>query len=302
VIFAGLWALAALAAIKLRNRSLLLLHLIVALGVVLLIFDVSHIFGNVWYYLLLPVWGVAALMTIATVWTIAAFVGRLVSTDRRSQLERAATVALVGVVVLFCGRLTWAAPSASHSDALISDELRAVVPGTVAALDRGVGGAKGHAGRYLVAWDDAAYIGSPGYGLLNELDRRGFDVGAIAGLRVIATPQRVVSEAEATARVQLTTGIWVERWRALSGATEVAYVDPRTPAEQARFAQLRSEVITLLRERGLDDLVGKVDDNLFGAAIDARVYQDPDFQPRFGEMLELGVPIGVFIAPAGVHL
>jgi hypothetical protein len=57
-----------------------------------------------------------------------------------------------------------------------------------------------------------------------------------------------------------------------------------------------------LQARGLDDLVGKVDDNLFGAAIDSRVYQDPDFQPRFGEMLQLGVPIGVFIAPPGVHL
>ena len=302
VVFAGLWAVAAAASITLRNRSLLLLHAVVALGVVLLIFDVSHIFGNVWYYLLLPVWGVAALMTIATAWTIAAFVGRSVSTKRRAQLERAAGVTLIGVVVLFCGRLTWTAPSAGHSDALISDELRAVVPGTVAALDRGVGGAKGHDGRYLVAWDDAAYIGSPGYGLLNELDRRGFDVGAIDGLRVIATPHRVVSEAEATARIELTSGIWVERWRALPGATEVAFVDPRTPAQQMRFAQLRSEVITLLRARGLDDLVGKVDDNLFGAAIDSRVYQDPDFQPRFGEMLQLGVPIGVFLAPPGVHL
>ena len=302
VIFAALWAVAAAASIKLRNRSLLLLHAFVALGVVLLIFDVSRIFGNVWYYLLLPVWGVAALMTIATVWTAAAFVGRSVSSERRSRLERAATVILLGVVVLFCGRLTWAAPSASHSDALISDELRSVVPGTVAALDRGVGGAQGHDGRYLVAWDDAAYIGSPGYGLLNELDRRGFDVGAIAGLRVIATPQRVVSEAEATARIELATGIWVERWRALPGATEVAFIDPRSAAQQARYTQLRSEVITLLRARGFVDLVDKIDDNLFGAAIDSRVYQDPDFQPRFGEMLELGVPIGVFIAPPGVHL
>jgi len=302
VVFAALWALAAAASLRLRNRALLWLHAFVALGVVLLIFDVSHIFGNVWYYLLLPVWGVAALMTSATVWTAAAFVARSVSADRRAQLVRAATVGLVAVVVLFCGRLTWAAPSASHSDELISDQLRAVVPGTVDALDRGVGGANGHDGRYLVAWDDAAYIGSPGYGLLNELDRRGFDVGAIAGLRVIATPHRVVSEAEATARVQLATGIWVERWRALPGATEVAFVDPRTPEEQVRYAQLRTEIVSLLRARGYDDLVAKIDDNLFGAAIDGRVYEDPEFQPRFGEMLKLGVPVGVFIAPPGAHL
>ena len=242
------------------------------------------------------------MMTVATVWTAAAFVGRFVRADRRERLQRAGTATLVAVVVVFCGRLTWAAPSASHSDALISHELGAVVPDTVAALDGGVGGSKGHAGRYLVAWDDAAYIGSPGYGLLNELDRRGFDVGAIAGLRVIATPHRVVSEAEATARVELATGAWVDRWRALPGATQVAFVDPRTPAQQARFAQLRAEVIRLLRDRGFDDLAIKLDDNLFGAAIDQRIYDDNDLQPRFGEMLELGVPIAVFIAPPGTHL
>ena len=113
---------------------------------------------------------------------------------------------------------------------------------------------------------------------------------------------RVVSEAEATARVELATGAWVDRWRALPGATQVAFVDPRTPAQQARFAQLRTEVITLLRARGMDDLVTKVDDNLFGAAIDPRIYDDNDLQPRFGEMLELGVPIAVFIATPGTHL
>jgi hypothetical protein len=302
VVFAALWALAALASLKLRNTPLILLHVAVGAGVLLLIFDVSKIFGNVWYYLLLPVWGVAALMTIATVWTAAAFVGRVLPPDRRAVVERAGHVVLLAVVALFCGRLAWAAPSANHSDELISRELGAVVPDTVAALERGVGGAKGHEGRYLVAWDDAAYIGSPGYGLLNELDRRGFDVGAIYGLRVIATPHRVVSEAEATARVELATGAWVDRWRALPGATQVAYVDPRTPAQQARFAQLRTEVIALLQERGLSDLVPKVDDNLFGAAIDQRIYLDNDIQPRFAEMLTLGVPIGVFIAPASAHL
>jgi hypothetical protein len=302
VVFAALWALSALAAFRLRNRSLLLLHGVVAAGTVLLIFDVSKIFGNVWYYLLLPVWGVAALMTVATVWTVAALVGRALSADRRAWFERAGLVALIAVIAVFSGRTTWAAPSANHSDELISAELGSVVPDTVAALERGVGGATGHDGHYLVAWDDAAYIGSPGYGLLNELDRRGFDVGAIAGLRVIATPHRVMSEAEATARVELTTGAWVERWRSLPGAIQVAYVDPRTPAQQVRFAQLRTEVIGLLQERGLGDLVPKVDDNLFGAAIDQRIYLDNDIQPRFAEMLELGVPIGIFIAPPGVHL
>jgi hypothetical protein len=301
VFFTALWFLAAVAALKLRNRALLLLHGVVGLGVLLLLFDVSRIFGNVWYYLLLPVWGVAALMTVATVWTAAAVIGRALPAGRRTALERAGMVGLVAVIAVFSARVTWSAPSADHSDASISTELGAVVPDVVAALDHRVGTATGHDGRYLVAWDDAAYIGSPGYGLLNELDRRGFDVGAIPGLRVIATTHRVFTESEATARVELATGVWVDRWRSLPGVTQIAYVDPRTPQQQARFAQLRTEVIALLHQRGFDDLISKLDDNLFGAAIDARVYQDPDIQPRLGEMLSLGVPIAVFIGPPGVH-
>ena len=208
---------------------------------------------------------------------------------------------LAVVVVLFCGRLTWAAPSAKHSDALISDELGGVVPATVSALEQNVNGATGHDGRYLVSWDDAAYIGSPGYGLLNELDRRGFDVGAIDGLRVIATPHQRLERSRGHRSSRAGHRRMGRRWRAFR-------VRPRWrsstthAAQQTRYAQLRSEVITLLRAHGFDDLVAKVDDNLFGAASTARVAQDADIEPRLSEMLALGVPIGVFIAPPGVHL
>ncbi len=119
---------------------------------------------------------------------------------------------------------------------------------------------------------------------------------------MIATPHRVFDESEATARVELATGIWVDRWRNLPGATMVAFVDPRSPSQQARFNQLRDEAITLLHAKGYDDLVPKVDDNLFGAAIDPRAAQDDAIESRLSEMLGLGVPIGVFLAPPGVHL
>ncbi len=176
-LFFALWALTALAALRLRNRPLSFLHGVVGLGVALLIFDVSHIFGTVWYYLLLPVWGVTALMAIATVVDRRAPRGQ-VRASRSPAPARARGCSRArrddrGVLRSAHG----VAPNAQHSDALISDELAAVVPGTVDALNRNVSGATGTSGRYLVSWDDAAYIGSPGYGLLNELDRRCFDVG-----------------------------------------------------------------------------------------------------------------------------
>ena len=286
------WLVAVGVAIRLRNRPLLLLHLVTGVAFVLVTAATSRIYGIVWYYLLLSIWTVALLMTIATVWTAAAVITPRVSRERGEQLLRGGLIALLVIAIGFSARSTWVASSADHSDAIVVDELRAVVPGTAAGLDRGA--------RYFVAWDDAAFFGSPGYGLLNELDRRGFHVGSFEGIGVIVTPHRVMQESDATARVELATGIWVDRWRALPAARELASVDPRTPEEQARFTRLRGEVVDLLRAQHLDDLADLVDLNLFAVSIDQRITSD--VKTRVEEMLSLGVPMAVFVAPPGTHL
>ena len=287
-----LWLAAAALAVRLRHRPVLLLHAVTAVALVLVTAATSRIYGIVWYYLLLSIWTVAILMVAAAAWTVAALIGPHVPSDIRAQMLRGATAMLLAIALVFTARSTWVAPSADHSDAIVVDELRAVVPGTAAALD--------HDGRYFVAWDDAAFFGSPGYGLLNELDRRGFHVGSFEGIGVIVTPHRVLQESDATARVELATGVWVERWRALPAAKELAAFDPRTPAEQARFAQLRGEAVDLLRGQHLDDLANLVDLNLFAVSIDQRI--SPAVKSRVEGMLSLGVPIAVFLAPPGTHL
>jgi hypothetical protein len=297
--FLVLWGITAVAALRLRRRDLLMLHGLVALGIVLEIIDVSRIFGTVWYYLLLSIWGVAALMAVATGWTLAVLVDRALGPERRSTAMRVGAVALAAVTIVFCARLASVAPSAHHSDAAVSSELAQLVPPTVRGLDRNAGLATGKDGRYLVTWNDAAYIGSPGYGLVNELERRGFDVGVVDGFRVTATAHRVLDPSHATAQVALATGSWVDRWRAVDGAVEVAHVDPRTDAQRAEFDALRTKVIGELTAKGLDDLVPRVDDNLFGAAIDQRV--PASVQNEMGRMLVLGVPAAVFVAPPTGH-
>ena len=284
-----LWLAAVAVAIRLRHRAVLRLHLVVAVALVLVTVATSRIYGIVWYYLLLSIWTVALLMIVATVWTAAVVLAPRLPKQRASNVGLAV---LLVVALVFTGRSTWVAPNADHSDAIVVDELRAVVPGTVAGLDRD--------GRYFVAWDDAAFFGSPGYGLVNELDRRGFHVGSFEGIGVIITPHRVLNEADATARVQLATGIWVDRWRALPTANELASVDPRTPDQQARFAQLRSEVMDLLRAQHLDELANLVDLNLFAVSIDQRI--SAEVKSRVEQMLSLGVPMAVFLAPPGTHL
>jgi hypothetical protein len=114
------------------------------------------------------------------------------------------------------------------------------------------------------------------------------------------TGHRVVEPAEATAVVHLATGLFVERWRAVPGAAEVAYVEPRSPAELDEYSRLRSEVVADLRADGLDEVVPIVDSNLFGVSIDERVSKEA--QRRMARMLELGQETAIFIVPPGTTL
>ena len=67
---------------------------------------------------------------------------------------------------------------AEHPEERLSAAVGALAGPTYDAVVDAVGEATGADGRYLVRWSDAADIGSPGYGLLDELERRGLDVAA----------------------------------------------------------------------------------------------------------------------------
>lgn len=291
-----LWAAAAAVAVRRgRNAALLRLHVVVGVGIVLMILAISRIFGTVWYYLTLWGWAIGLLALVATVWSMADRLGEGWSAERRADAGRRASAALVAVALLAVGRFTVDAWNSPHADATVARDLAAVVDQVAAGLADGDGLASGADGRYLITWSDAFHIGSQGYGLLDELERRGFDVGVEPGRGVPATAHRVLQPADATARVHLATGAFVARWQALPEAVEIASLDPRTPAQRIEFDRLRTEVTATLRRLGLDDLVPELDLNLFGAAIDERV---PDAtQEQMGRMLEIGGPLAVFVVP-----
>ena len=85
---------------------------------------------------------------------------------------------------------------------------------TIDALDSGVGAADGRDGRYVVQWNDAYFFGSQGFGLVNELERAGFDVGMYEPWHVPVTQHRVIPVGQATAEVVWATGGFVDQWRA----------------------------------------------------------------------------------------
>jgi hypothetical protein len=182
----------------------------------------------------------------------------------------------------------------------INESLGALVAPTAHALAQ-VERREGSAGRgpYLVTWlPDAQAIGSAGFGLLNELDRRGFDVRAEEAFRPGATRYHVIDARTPSLEVHLATGPDIANWRRDSRFTQVASFDPRSDAERAEFDRLHADVAADLRRAGLGDLVAQIDDNLFMLALAPRV--PVSTRTLISHMLDLGMPMAVFIGPPGI--
>jgi hypothetical protein len=292
------WIAAAVAALRAGHRLLRTLHIVIAWALALQAFSMSRIFGKVWYYLTLWAWTTTLLMAASVLWTVAALVhARRAGSPavKRTVGFGVAGVAAVSLVAALVAAFTVEAP-----EQYLSDTLGQLVGPTADALDSGTGDATGAAGRYLVTWNDARNFGSQGYGLVDELERRGFDVGVPDTWRVPVTHQRVIPTSAATAEVRLATGFYIDVVKALPGAVEVVEYDPRTPDQLAEWQQLHAAITEALTSDGNADLLLMLDENLFGLQVNDRV--PPDVQRMVDRLLHLGGPTAVFIVPPGSPL
>lgn len=276
----------AAAAWRLRHRPLIALHGVVALGLVVAWFSMSRIFGKVWYYLTLWAWGTSLLAAVAIGWTIVAW--WKVSSPRLEQVGIAAIAVPTALSLV-------AAPSLQPPESNLSDGVSGAIEATVAAIDGGLGDAMGPDGRYVVFWQDANFIGAQGYGMVNELDRRGYEVGVHPTWRVPVTPYRVFENGTYDAEVHVISEFYVDEWRSRPGYVEVVTVDPLDTEHRAEFDRLRLVAIEGLTAAGRDDLVQRLDVNLFGTAIDPTL--PSEVLDELERMLVLTTPVTVFIAP-----
>jgi hypothetical protein len=296
LVLLALFGVSILVAWRLRHRAILLLDavLVVALGLGLV--SSVRIFGTVWFYLLLWAWGLVALLLFAIVWT-AVEIAR-VRTQRAPRAKQGSHVmgaaALLAVTLVASGVFAVQAADVTVQTPRLNNTLGALIGPTSAALDRIQAG--GTRGPYLVSWlPDAEAIGSAGFGLLNELDRHGFDVRAGEAFRPGATRYHVIDDRTPTLEVHLATGPDIVNWQHDSRFRQVAYSDPRTEAERARFDRLHAQVVADLRTGGQATLVPQVDNNLFMLALAPNV--PTATKHAISQMLDLSMPMAVFIGP-----
>ena len=309
LVFLVLWAGSALVAWRSHLRTILMLDVTLAVATVFALVSMSKIYGPTYYYLTLWAWGTSSLMVLALCWTVwevvagqrsSASAGPSTADEALSSAAprrgwRVGDALLVGASLVFFVLLCLDARSVHIPTPRLNEALAKVVAPTVAALDRPVPGARPN-GRYLVTWTDPVQLGAQGWGLLDELDRRGFSVGVLPSYRGGVPPEQLVAPADARAVVHLAVGkADMDLWRSKPGVEQVAYVDLRTPEQRAEYDRLRAEVVADLRAHGLSSVLPALDYSLIFVEIDEKVPLAD--RHKLQRMLDLGLPAAVFVGP-----
>lgn len=287
---------------RLDDRSTLLrLHAVVAVALVLGLTSAARILGFVWFYLALWAWTITMLTLVATAWTVVLVAGRsLARPASRGLVVRCGAGALAGVLVVWTAMFTVDAADAEPTQANYSRMVGEFTEAFTTSVDEGSVAGGGADGRYLLTWTDGVNLGSTGYGLVTELERRGYDSGVIAAHGPGARPHRVLPSEEATAEVHISLGPDIEVWRDRPDYDEVVYVDLRTDEEVAEYERARVEAIEHLEALGRDELVEMVDDAPFQLYFDDSLPQET--RDVVQVLADIGQPAALFIGPVTTGL
>ncbi len=294
----GGWATSAIVACRMRLMRIIPLHVIVASAIVLAAISLSRVFGDLWYYLSLWMVSIVVLAVFVGVWTLyAVLIARGVVPYAIGKWRSGAVGATAFASLLL---FTIASMQVGPPEATLADPLGVIVNHVDKALKDGAAGVT-KSDRFVVTWTDAYYIGSQGYGLVNELERRGWHVGVPDTWRIPVTRQRVIGDNLATKELRFASGGYLRDLITSNdpGVTLLVKYDPRSRAEQATYERDRRNLIASLQSRGEGEIAKQVDLSLFSASLAPSLTQRE--KNLVGEMLRLGQSSGVLLVPIGFN-
>ncbi len=284
-----LWALAVRAARSRRATAELHLHALLAVAWVLAVVSIARIFGPFFEYTVRWLWLLAVLVITASVWTL--WRSRQDTDAVPGRWTTLGVVSIAGVVALVAS--VQFATRAGPTGAIDSRIVEGLVPEVVDDLDR--------SDHYLLRWWDPAVLGATGFGMVLELERRGFTVGVDEQFAAAALPHRVQYESSAAAVLYLVLGeVSIERARRTPGLVELGGFEPRDAADRERSDELRAEIERLLTDAGQADRIPLLD-AYYGQA--QLLFNEPAPPPEvldlLGEYIDLRQPAVMFRAQPG---
>jgi hypothetical protein len=287
----AVWLAGIAVAWRRRDRTVLLLEAVLVATAAIGIVAMSRVFGPFFDYVVRWLWPLAALVVATSVWSVA----RAVAAHRPDPVgARRRTVAAVSLG--FTAVVVAVATAQFASRAVLPGEpdsrvIGGLVPQMALRLDP-----RAH---YLVRWVDPVALGAVGFGSVLELEREGFHPGVDRWARAGSLPHRVLPEDRADGVVYIVLGPQIQAWRARPDAVELGSFDPRTPAEVARSAELRTSVERQLRDLGRDDLADRLDDQYgLGAALFAPGLTH-QLAADLSELVGLRLEAAAFLVPPG---
>jgi len=282
-------AVAGVVAVRRSEPTLTRLNSVIALTLVSGLAALSRVFGAVYLYTFRWVVALVALEVFALGWGLAVLLRSRGAHEPSAEVAPAWRIAAVGTVALLS--ITTAARVSSQENPYprSSDLAGALAWQTAGDLPE--------APRYLLRWEDPVYLGGPAFGLLLDLERRGYDVGVGPSHRAAAEPHRVRCAGDYDAVLTVVTGLdGIAAWRARPDARELAFADVRSDAERADGDRARERLAVALDLAGPDE----VDSRLSAIVLDPSF--PPDVVRLAGDIVDAGVPSAVFeTAPGAVE-
>lgn len=154
---------------------------------------------------------------------------------------------------------------------------------------------------YLVRFWDPYTLNATGFGLVLELERRGYTVRVDPSFAAAALPHRTATEAEVDQVLWVVVGPRNAQAAADSTLEPVGYFDPRDAGERQEAEALLGEIENGLRDAGRDELVSSLTSP--GASL---LFAEPPLPDQVAEKLRalyrLGQPVGVFLVAPGVSV
>jgi len=279
------WLTGAWSAWRRRDHDLVRLDVLIAVLVGCALFWAVRLDSTRYLYLVEWFWVLTGLMVLSTAWSALLWLAERSRAPIRTA-PIASTLALTLLAVTTVG--VWTSVGVEPPDMRYSATVQAVSGPTARALEPGR--------RYLVRWVDPVALGGNGFGVMLELERQGFDVGAPSVFSAAVEPHRVRSEDQTDAVVTVVTGDDnIAKARRIDGAEEVAFSDGRTAGQRLEYRRLEQRAGRELRAQGLDEVADQIHGTIWAGLIDPRV--GPQAFSSLSRMLELGQATAVFISP-----